>query len=148
MDDLLALAESLNLDEGDLDDFSGQEIVRQSSESQPVKWRCPPILDVERNSQGIDHGSLFDTPDTFVEPAARNSPHSPTQRNRVSLFGDSDVPKDLLTSTEFIDPRGLYILDHPGRNAQFKHWLSGGLITDDSRRATFREESALSLIHI
>jgi hypothetical protein len=142
MDDLLALAESLNLDEGDLDDFSGQEIVRQSSESQPVKWRCPPILDVERNSQGIDHGSLFDTPDTFVEPAARNSPHSPTQRNRVSLFGDSDVPKDLLTSTEFIDPRGLYILDHPGRNAQFKHWLSGGLITDDSRRATFREESA------
>lgn len=142
MDDLLALAESLNLEEGDLDVFSGQATLNQPSESQHLKWKCPPSLAVERKSQSFDHGSIFDIPETLVGPGYESGPHSPTQRNRVSLFGDSDAPRDLLTSTEFIDPRGLYILDHPGRNAQFKHWLSGGLITDDSRRATFRDESA------
>lgn len=139
MDDLLALAESLNLEQADLDDLTDQG-VGEFPESQATKWRCPPIIDVGTNSQVVNNGSIH-LPDILIDSENRDSPQSPTQRNRVSLFGCTDAPIDLLTSNQFVDPRSICILDHPGRNAQFKHWLSAGFIKDDSRRATFRDES-------
>ena len=138
MDDLLALAESLEcFEDGSI------SATEDTSETTPDAWKLPPKL-ILRTSCSKQHSSLeLIHPQINEEYATRDSPVSPTQKNRVSLFTESDDSIDLIPTGESSDPRCLYIMDHPGRNAQFKHWYSAGLIHDDSRRATFRDEHSI-----
>jgi len=81
-------------------------------------------------------------PELFPESSDRISPDSPTAKGRVTLFSGAEKPLELDIGGELNDPRCLYVIDHPGRNSQFKHWFSSGLIHDDKRRTTFREETS------
>ena len=137
MDDLLALAESLDLGNVDIDHITERFPDLPTDEPQ---WSTPPRLDLPSS---LCEGISSSFPDILVESHVSESPTSPTYRNRVLLFGGSDEPAELLISTESSDPRTLYVIDHPGRNAQFKNWFLSGLIIDDSRRVTFREESSM-----
>jgi len=136
MDDLLALAESLDLEHVDLSHLAEPEL---DTNSQQLQWDTPPMLDL---IPALIDRSTTDVPSLSAECEVIQSPTSPTQRNRVLLFAGSEKPIELVTSGESSDPRCLYVMDHPGRNAQFKNWFSSGLIKDDSRRVTFREESS------
>lgn len=69
-----------------------------------------------------------------------DSPVSPIQKARTSLFGASDKPSEIEVCGEGMDPRGVCVIDHPGRHAQFKQWYQAGLLLDDSRRMTLRDE--------
>jgi hypothetical protein len=140
MDDLLALAESLDVEPVELDDLvmEGHDILPQQ-----VEWYCPPRIDLTRPFGAADRSCSSTMPETIPESDLEESPTSPAHRNRVALFGESDKPTELTVSSESSDPRCFYVMDHPGRNAQFKYWFLSGLISDDSRRVTFREESAV-----
>jgi hypothetical protein len=143
MDDLLAFANSIQeLPDIDIHDIGENHYPHESAyiPDGGGQFFPPPHLD-----------STFQNP-IIVALASRkpfdmgggcekSSPGSPTAKGRVSLFSGSDKPVELDVGGDSNDPRCLYVMDHPGRNSQFKHWYANGLVTDDKRRTTFREES-------
>ena len=139
---LLAFADSI-VESGlasfreDLSPLSSAEI------PEPITWRAPPPLwELDPNAIAPILSSLRKD-DVGVE-IRDGSPSSPLQKARTSLFGASDKPLELETCGEIMDPRGVIIIDHPGRHAQFKHWYHAGFLTDDTRRLTLRDEGTKS----
>jgi hypothetical protein len=142
---LLAFADTIDalggLDFADLDIDDASPKLDLGGFEATVDWIPPRALRTPcRNNFADVIDRVRDDYDSTVEPAS--SPESPTQKARTSLFNVVDQPIDILVCGESLDPRGICVLDHPGRHAHFKHWLSNGLLVDDTRRSTLREESS------
>lgn len=71
-----------------------------------------------------------------------DSPDSPIQKSRTALFKNSEIATEILPCGDSMDPRSVCIVDHPGRHAQFKHWIQAGMISEDAKRMTMRDEAA------
>lgn len=71
-----------------------------------------------------------------------DSPDSPMQKSRTALFKNSEIATEILPCGDSMDPRSVCIVDHPGRHAQFKHWMQAGMISEDGKRMTMRDEAA------
>jgi hypothetical protein len=70
------------------------------------------------------------------------SPDSPVAKNRTSLFSQEDMTIEIEVCGESLDPRALFVVDHPGRHAQFKAWVQAGYLSDETKRISIRDESS------
>lgn len=137
---LLAFADSL----GD----SGMPLMREdlsptSAEgiTESIPWHTPPLFTYPKPSAIAVVIDSIRSGDVGIK-IGEDSPGSPIQKARTSLFGSSDKPSEIEVCDEGLDPRGVFIIDHPGRHAQFKQWYLSGFLTDDTRRVTLREEGS------
>lgn len=104
-----------------------------------LPWSCPaPMYNQGAYTSTIRMHRKVDVGDAVTE----HTPRSPVAKHRTTLFRASEKIVDLDVATESADPRCVCVIDHPGRHAQFKHWLQVGQIGDEVRRLTIREESA------
>ena len=146
---LLAFADEL----GDLgtdvgaiwtDDASPTVLVRAESPAFDLNhsWAEPSRVDKAMVNHFSEVMRLVRAPD--VGPQSKDdTPGSPVQKIRTALFGNVEVVTDIAVCDETMDPRSTCIVDHPGRHAQFKHWLQCGMISDDTKRMTIRDEASL-----
>ena len=114
-------------------------------------WRLPPRLDLYALAGSLpDHVAacpeiLKPQSSTSVFDSAIFTPSSSSKEPRVALRPSLSQSEtlDLLIQGPSTDPRNVCVLDHPGRNSQFKHWTSFQSFDDHPpRRMLLKDELA------
>jgi hypothetical protein len=130
------------LDLSDLFDFAVQSSNKggseQSSDSVDVSvdWRLPSKVDLSKVSTSLPRG---------IPPFKHTANLSPTQTSPKSLIpSTAHETLELLVDDISRDPRLICVLDHPGRYAQFKHYLQSGCFNESfAKRMTLKDSRAL-----
>ena len=103
-----------------------------------LHWKLPSRLDTSKVSVSLPDGMPIYPEPKYVPQSAtpRTSPESPIPTS-VDL---SSEPVSVTIDDVSRDPRLVCVLDHPGRHAQFKHWIQQGLVDESScKRLTLKE---------